>query len=76
MAISTFSWQTKVTKMCPKYLLTLHQNWSSQYQMQINRTGDINKVKNFYSVDFIFLPFVIMGFIVEFWNYWRVTDEA
>ena len=29
-----------------------------------------------YSVDFIFLPFGIMGFIVEFWNCQRVTDEA
>ena len=45
MDVSTFSWQTNVTKMCPKYLLTLHQNWSSQYQIQINRTGDINNVK-------------------------------
>ena len=46
MDISTFSWQTKVTKMCPKYVLTLHQNWSSQYQIQINRTGHINNIKN------------------------------
>ena len=45
MDVSTFSWQTNVTKMCPKYLLTLRQNWSSQYQIQINRTGDINNVK-------------------------------
>ena len=29
-----------------------------------------------YSVDFIFLSFWIMGFIVELWNYQRVTDEA
>ena len=29
-----------------------------------------------YSVDFIFLSFGIMGFIVEHWNYKRVTDEA
>ena len=29
-----------------------------------------------YSVDFIFLSFGIMGFIVELWNYYRVTDEA
>ena len=28
------------------------------------------------SVDFIFLSFGIMGFIVELWNYKRVTDEA
>ena len=46
MDISTFSWQKKVTKMCLKYLLTLHQNWLSQYQIQTNRTGDINNVKN------------------------------
>ena len=43
----TFSWQIKVTKMCPKYLLTLHLNWLSQYQILINRTGDINNVNNF-----------------------------
>ena len=48
MDISSFSWQKKVTKMCPKYLLTPHQNlWSSQNQIQINRTGDINNVHNF-----------------------------
>ena len=29
-----------------------------------------------YSVDFTFLSFGIMGFIVELWNYERVTDEA
>ena len=29
-----------------------------------------------YSVDFIFLSFGIIGFIVELWNYQRVTDEA
>ena len=29
-----------------------------------------------YSVDFIFLSFGIMGFIVGLWNYLRVTDEA
>ena len=29
-----------------------------------------------YSVDFIFLSIGIMGFIVELWNYQRVTDEA
>ena len=29
-----------------------------------------------YNVDFIFLSFGIMGFIVELWNYMRVTDEA
>ena len=29
-----------------------------------------------YSVDFIFLSFGIMGFIVELKNYSRVTDEA
>ena len=29
-----------------------------------------------YSVDFIFLSFGIMGFIVELLNYHRVTDEA
>ena len=31
---------------------------------------------NHKSVDFIFLSFGIMGFIVELWNYKRVTDEA
>ena len=29
-----------------------------------------------YIVDFIFLSFGIMGFIVELWNYYRVTDDA
>ena len=29
-----------------------------------------------YSVDFIFLSFGNMGFIVELWNHLRVTDEA
>ena len=29
-----------------------------------------------YSVNYIFLSFGIMGFIVELWNYSRVTDEA
>ena len=29
-----------------------------------------------YSVDFIFMPFGIMGFSVELSNYQRVTDEA
>ena len=29
-----------------------------------------------YSVDFNFFSFGIMGFIVELWNYQRVTDEA
>ena len=47
MDISTFSWQTKVAKSCPKYLLTLHQNWSFQYQIQTNSTSDIKNVKAF-----------------------------
>ena len=29
-----------------------------------------------YSVDFIFLSFGIVDFIVELWNYQRVTDDA
>ena len=29
-----------------------------------------------YSVDFIFLSFGIMSFIVELWGCWRVTDDA
>ena len=29
-----------------------------------------------YSVDLILLSFGIMGFIVELWNYKRITDEA
>ena len=29
-----------------------------------------------YSVDFIFMSFGIMGFIVEHGNYERITDEA
>ena len=28
------------------------------------------------SVEFIFLSFGIISFIVEVWNYWRVTDAA
>ena len=46
MDISAFSLQTKVTKMCPKYILALLQNCPSQYQIQINRTcRRINNVK-------------------------------
>ena len=37
---------------------------------------NFTKLSNYYSVDFIFLCFGIMGFIVELWNYKRVTDEA
>ena len=33
--ISAFSGQNKVTKMCPKYLLTHYYIWSSQYQILI-----------------------------------------
>ena len=29
-----------------------------------------------FSVDFIFLSLGIMGFIVELWNYKRITDDA
>ena len=29
-----------------------------------------------YSVNFIFLSYGPIGFIVELWNYQRVTDEA
>ena len=29
-----------------------------------------------YSIDFIFFSFGIKGFILELWNYNRVTDEA
>ena len=38
-----------VTKMCPKYLLTLYQNFTSKYQrhVQINRSRDINNVQHF-----------------------------
>ena len=45
MDTTRFTWQKRVTKMCPKYLLTLHQNWLSQYQIHINRIGDINNVQ-------------------------------
>ena len=34
----TLSWQNKVSKMCPKYL-TFRQAWSSQHQIQINKSG-------------------------------------
>ena len=30
----------------------------------------------YYGVDCIVLSFRIMSFIVELWNYYRVTDEA
>ena len=33
-------------------------------------------MKKHYSVDFIFLSFGIMGFIVDLLNYKRVSDEA
>ena len=33
---ATFSWQNQVIKVCPKYLLSFYQNWSSQYKRQIN----------------------------------------
>ena len=31
IGVPTFSWQNKVMKVCPKYLLTSFQNWSSQH---------------------------------------------
>ena len=37
---------------------------------------DLWKGKEGLSVDFIFLFFGIMCFIVELWNYPRITDEA
>ena len=51
MEISTFSWQNKVIKMYPKYLLTqsLCQSWSSQYQIQINRSDEIKQCTTFQS---------------------------
>ena len=39
--ISAFSGQNKVTKMCPKYLLTRYYKWSSQYQILINRSSEL-----------------------------------
>ena len=52
MDISAFSEQNKVTKMCPKYLLTRYYKCSSQYQILINRSGEIKLYTNFqvYSV--------------------------
>ena len=45
MDISTFSRQNKVTKMCPKYPFTRYIiiKWSSQYQILINRSGEIKR---------------------------------
>ena len=37
----------------------------------VKRLSDLH-----YSMDFIFLSFGIMGFIVELRNYWSVTHEA
>ena len=34
--VPSFSWQNKEIKECPKYLLSFYQNWSSQYQRQLN----------------------------------------
>ena len=36
IGVPTFFWHNKVIKVCPKYLLIFYQNWSSQYQRQIN----------------------------------------
>ena len=38
-----FSGINKVTKLCPKYLLTRNHKWSSQYQILINRPGEIKQ---------------------------------
>ena len=44
----TFSWQNKVIKVCPKYLLTSFQNWSAQHQRQINvDQSKLNDVHNY-----------------------------
>ena len=42
-AYVTFSGQNKVTKMCPKYLMTRYYKWSSQYQILIKRSGEIKQ---------------------------------
>ena len=41
--ISAFSGQNKVTKTCPKYLLSRYYEWLSQYQILINRSGEIKQ---------------------------------
>ena len=41
----------KVTKMCPKYSLTLYQNLSPQYRIQINRSGEIKQCTQFPNVN-------------------------
>ena len=44
--ISAFSGQNKVTKMCPKYLLTSYHKWSSQYQILIkNDLANSNSIQ-------------------------------
>ena len=39
--------QNKVTKTCPKYLLTHYYKWSSQFQILINRSGEIKQYTKF-----------------------------
>ena len=47
MDISAFSGQNKVNKMRPKYLFTLYYKGSSQYQILINRSGEIKQYTKF-----------------------------
>ena len=46
MDISAFSGQHKVTKMCPKYLLTRHYKRSSHHQILIHMYIDLAKSNN------------------------------
>ena len=41
------SGQNKVTKMCPKYLLTRYYKCSCQYKIMKNRSGETNNIQNF-----------------------------
>ena len=70
--------QTKVTKMCPKYILALHQNCPSQYQKQINRTCRRHQqCKNSK-----FLPFMrirlwpILGLSVQYIRLFRSAQDS
>ena len=50
MDISAFAGLNKVTKMCPKYLLTRYYIWPSQYQILIKNDMVISNNKQYYQV--------------------------
>ena len=48
--IYVFSGQNKVTKMCPKYLLTRYYKWSSKYQILIKIDLENSNNTQYYQV--------------------------